>query len=124
MDCVCSGYYRLTISPDHIFNGLVGIYLSSWYATIYYADSGTFSLCSSQLGKQLSLMFFNVVATIVTICVILLWALVAVRTFIEGWKGEIFYAPCLASIGDRIPESVDMTVEPQTTNTTNERQVG
>lgn len=69
-------------------------------------------------------MFFNVVATIVTICVILLWALVAVRTFIEGWKGEIFYAPCLASIGDRIPESVDMTVEPQTTNTTNERQVG
>ena len=68
-------------------------------------------------------MFFNVVATIVTVCVILLWVLVAVRTSIEGWKGEIFYAPCLASVGDRVPESVDLTVEPPTTNTTNLREV-
>ena len=88
-----------------------------------FSDSGTFSLCSSQLGKELSLTFFNVIATIVTVCVILLWVLVAVRTAIEGWKGEIFYAPCLASVGDKIPETIDMTVEPGSTNTTNQLEV-
>jgi hypothetical protein len=41
--------------------------------------------------------------------VILLWSLVAARTLIEGWKGEIFYAPCLASVGNRIPEPIDMS---------------
>ena len=85
----------------------------------YCSDSGTFSLCSSQLGNELSLKFFNVVATITTACVVLLWILVAVRTSIEGWKGEIFYAPCLASVGDRIPESIDMT-ERQATNSNSE----
>jgi len=73
------------------------------------SDQGTFALCSSQLGKALDLQFFNIVACIVTVCVILLWGLVAMRTLIEGWKGEIFYAPCLASVGDRIPEPIDMT---------------
>jgi len=76
------------------------------------SDEGTFALCSSQLGKTLGLQFFNVVACIVTVCVILLWTLVASRTAIEGWKGEIFYAPCLASVGDRIPEPIDMTAVP------------
>ena len=74
-----------------------------------HSDKGTFSLCSSQLGKELDLQFFNIVACIVTVFVILLWTLVATRTIIEGWKGEIFYAPCLASVGDRIPEPIDMT---------------
>lgn len=78
------------------------------------SDKGTFSLCSSQLGKTLFLDFFNIVACIVTVCVILLWTLVAARTVIEGWKGEIFYAPCLASVGDRILEPIDMTVAPVT----------
>lgn len=123
MDSVCSGYYRLTISPNHIFNGVVGFYLSARYATVYYSNSGTFSLCSSQLGKELSLTFFDVIATIVTVCVILLWVLVAVRTTIEGWKGEIFYAPCLGSVGDKISETNDMTVESGTTNTTNQLNV-
>ncbi len=31
---------------------------------------------------------------------------------VEGWKGKIFYAPCLASVGDKIPEPVEMTVTP------------
>ena len=99
---------------------MVGIYFSSWYHTISeYSDSGTYALCSAQLGKQLSLPFFNIVATIVTVCVILLWALVAVRTSIEACKGQIFYAPCLASVGNRIPEPIDMaTVTPGTSDTT------
>lgn len=79
---------------------------------IICSDQGTFSLCSSQLGKALDLQFFNIVACIVTICVILLWILVASRTLIEGWKGEIFYAPCLASVGNRIPEPINMTAAP------------
>ena len=31
---------------------------------------------------------------------------------VEGWKGKIFYAPCLASVGDKIPEPVELTVTP------------
>ena len=75
---------------------------------VYSDIKGTFSLCSSQLGKTLGFQFFNVVACVVTICVILLWSLVATRTFIEGWRGEIFYAPCLASVGDRISEPIEL----------------
>jgi hypothetical protein len=65
--------------------------------------SGTFALCSAQLGKELDMPFFSIMSTIVSVCVVLLWALVAAKTTIEGWKGEIFNAPCLANVGDKIP---------------------
>jgi tellurite resistance protein TehA-like permease len=65
---------------------------------------GTFALCSTQLGRELHQPFFSILATVVTVCVVLLWSLVAIRTTIEGWKGEIFYAPCLATL-DKPPET-------------------
>jgi hypothetical protein len=85
---------------------------------LVFIDEGTFSLLCAQLGKELGQPFFSVLATIVTVCVILLWSLVAARTTIEGWKGKIFYAPCLGSVGDKIPEPVDMTAaEPRADGT-------
>ena len=45
---------------------------------------------------------------------ILLWTLVAFRTVVEGWQGKIFYAPCLASVVDKVAEPavvVTATVE-------------
>jgi membrane protein implicated in regulation of membrane protease activity len=96
----------------------VGFHISPWYvprnlivggavspSTIHLLVliKGTFALCSAQLGKELVLPFFNVIATIVTVCVLLLWVLVAVLTVIEVCKGRMFYAPCLTP-ADRIPE--------------------
>jgi hypothetical protein len=60
------------------------------------------------LGKQLNMTFFKVVGVVVSVCVIVLWFVVAVKTVIEGIGGKLFYAPCLAAIGvDRIPEAVE-----------------
>ena len=53
-------------------------------------------MCSIRLGEQLSFAFFNIVAAIVAICVILLWILVVVKTVIEAWKGDIFYGSYVA----------------------------
>jgi len=75
--------------------------------------SGTFSLLSGALGKELDQPFFNVLATMITVVVILLWTLVAARTTIEGWEGKIFYAPCLASVGDPPPEPAEMIPVPR-----------
>ena len=75
---------------------MVGIYFPPWYGLPNESDLGTFSLLCEQLGKELHQPFFSVLATIVTVCVILLWTLVAARTTIEGWRGKIFYAPCLS----------------------------
>jgi ABC-type proline/glycine betaine transport system permease subunit len=61
-------------------------------------------LCSGQLGKELVLPFFNIIATIVSVCVLLLWVMVASLTAVESWKGRMFYAPCL-SVADRILEN-------------------
>ena len=54
---------------------------------------GCFALCSAQVGRALSQQFFKVLATVVTVCVILLWSMVAVKTAIEAWKGSLFDAP-------------------------------
>lgn len=35
---------------------------------------------------------------ILSAAVLLLWALVAYRTAIEAWRGDLFYAPCLRSL--------------------------
>jgi len=66
---------------------------------------GTFALCCIQLGKELDNSFFSILATVVTVCVLLLWIMVAVLTVYDGLKGEIFYAPCLAKLSDNLPPS-------------------
>jgi tellurite resistance protein TehA-like permease len=58
---------------------------------------GCFASCSAQIGRALSQQFFKVLATVVTVGVIILWAMVAIRTAIEGWKGSIFNAPYVPS---------------------------
>jgi len=83
---------------------------------------GTFALCSAQLGKELNQPFFKIWATIITVCVIVLWFVVATKTAIEAWKGELFYAPCLAEVGvvrppppavpEDVPEDVPLDVVP------------
>jgi hypothetical protein len=111
---ICRRHDRLTVPENQILNGMVGIYFPPWYCITNQSDVGVFSLLSAQLGKELHQPFFTIVATIVTVCVILLWILVAAMTMIEGWRGKIFYAPCLGSAGDKIPEPVElMAAEPR-----------
>jgi hypothetical protein len=86
---------------------MVGVYISSRY--LFFLQKlmeGTFALCSAGLGKQLDMAFFKITGCIVTCAVTILWFVVAFRTVVEGVKGKIFYAPCLASAGGRIPEEM------------------
>jgi len=107
-----SNVYRVEIPENSVLNGLVGIHVPTWYISILtLLTAGTYSLLCAALGKALQQTFFDVLATIITICVIFLWGLVATRTAIEGWKGEIFYAPCLASVGDPPPPPMEMNAE-------------
>jgi len=78
----------------------------AWWGFVF--PLGTFALCSGLLGKELELPFFKILGTIVTVCVVLLWFLVAFKTTIEAWKGELFYAPCLGPIVPLPPVSADV----------------
>ena len=43
-------------------------------------------------------MFFKVVGTIMTFCVISMWAFVSVPTIKGFWTGSLFQAPCLVKL--------------------------
>lgn len=63
-------------------------------------------MCSIRLGKELALSFFSIVGAAGTICVILLWILVTVKTVIAGWRGDIFYG---LNVKDKLPEFTGQT---------------
>lgn len=57
---------------------------------------GVFAVATNQFGKELPSTFFNVLGTIFSLIVVLLWIVVAVGTVRASWTGEIFNAPCIA----------------------------
>jgi hypothetical protein len=96
----CISQWRGGDSPFHLVLSHRGL----------LTDLGTFALCCIQLGKELDNSFFSILATVVTVCVLLLWIMVAVLTVYDGLKGEIFYAPCLAKLSDNLPEQPPVAV--------------
>ena len=56
---------------------------------------GVFTSCTAVLGEELMSMALKVLATVFSLAVVLLWALVAVRTTCLAVSGEIFSAPGL-----------------------------
>lgn len=58
---------------------------------------GVYSVSTTTLAKDLPSAFFRVVGTIFSVTVVLLWLAVSSMTVRRAVKGEIFYAPCVAS---------------------------
>lgn len=57
---------------------------------------GVFTVSTTTLAIELPSKFFKVLGTILSILVILLWFLVAFRTIMASFRGDIFFAPCAA----------------------------
>ncbi|CEJ57504.1 Putative C4-dicarboxylate transporter/malic acid transport protein [Penicillium brasilianum] len=59
---------------------------------------GVYAANTMELGVELDLMFFKIFGTILSTAVLLLWALVASRTAVGAWRGNLFFAPCLQNL--------------------------
>ncbi|KAJ6014219.1 hypothetical protein N7540_008810 [Penicillium herquei] len=59
---------------------------------------GVYAANTMELGKVLDLMSFKIFGTVLSGVVFLLWALVASRTALGAWRGDLFYAPCLQNL--------------------------
>ncbi|KAL2220761.1 putative C4-dicarboxylate transporter/malic acid transport protein [Thermoascus aurantiacus ATCC 26904] len=67
------------------------------------------SLQHRLLGRELPSRFFEVLGTILSLFVVILWIVVFVGTAKGAISGKLFYAPCLAHLSDRHSEQKDAT---------------
>ena len=56
---------------------------------------GVYAVSTTTLAKDLPSSFFKVLGTIFSLCVVLLWLVVAIKTSIQAAKSDIFFAPCV-----------------------------
>ena len=59
---------------------------------------GVYSVSTMLIGEELPSLFFRVLGTIFGTAVILLWIMLAIRTVMGAWNGQLFHAPCLANL--------------------------
>jgi tellurite resistance protein TehA-like permease len=76
-------------------NGGIPMNMGWWGFTF---PLGVYSSSTILLGRELPSLFFRVLGTIFGAAVILLWVVIAVRTAIGAYSGELFRAPCLANL--------------------------
>ena len=57
---------------------------------------GVYTVSTAMLAKDIPSLFFEVLATILSISVVLLWLLVVIKTFQRAATGKLFLAPCVA----------------------------
>ena len=74
-------------------------YTMGWWAFTF--PLGVFSASTLQLGQEMPSRFFDVLGTIFSVSVILLWIVVAAGTAKGVWSGKLFYAPCLAQLPEK-----------------------
>lgn len=67
-----------------------------WWGFVF--PLGVFTSCTGMLATELSSTFFKVITMIFSASVFCLWILVAVKTSIMVWHGNMFYAPCLRDL--------------------------
>ncbi|KAK3669146.1 Plasma membrane sulfite pump involved in sulfite metabolism [Recurvomyces mirabilis] len=66
---------------------------------------GVYTVCTTQLAKELPSAFFRVVGTAFSVAVTLLWIVVTCGTLKSAYSGEILVAPCLKDLTDQDMES-------------------
>ncbi|KAF2764366.1 hypothetical protein EJ03DRAFT_282180 [Teratosphaeria nubilosa] len=67
-----------------------------WWSFVF--PLGAFSLTTRLIGEELPNSFFRVLGTVFGTAAILLWIVIAVRTAMGAWSGELFNAPYLANL--------------------------
>ncbi|KIH93028.1 C4-dicarboxylate transporter/malic acid transport protein [Sporothrix brasiliensis 5110] len=67
-----------------------------WWGFVF--PLGVFTSCTGVLAVELSSTFFKVITMIFSALVFCLWILVAVKTTIMVYRGNMFYAPCLRDL--------------------------
>ncbi|UPK90739.1 hypothetical protein LCI18_001674 [Fusarium solani-melongenae] len=73
----------------------------SWWGLTF--PLGVYATCTCQLGKELPSTFFDVVGTIFSLIVLIMWLLVSAFTYRGIYRGDIFVAPCLKDLGQSSP---------------------
>jgi len=86
----------------HRMRGTVGFNLGWWGFTF---PLGSLNLLTYSLASAFDSMFFKVVGTIMTFCVVLLWACVAIPTIKGFYTGSLFPAPCLVKLPDLLDQA-------------------
>ncbi|KAJ6084556.1 hypothetical protein N7486_011356 [Penicillium sp. IBT 16267x] len=59
---------------------------------------GVYAASTTQIATELPSKFFAVLGTILSLCVVLLWIVVSIRTLRGVISGKLFVAPCLADL--------------------------
>ncbi|CAG8947412.1 unnamed protein product [Penicillium salamii] len=59
---------------------------------------GGFATATCQIGKELPSEFFNILGTILSLSVVILWIVVSIGTLKGAVSGKLFFAPCLADL--------------------------
>ncbi|KAH7353643.1 voltage-dependent anion channel [Plectosphaerella cucumerina] len=62
---------------------------------------GVLATCTGMLARDLDSAFFRALTMVFSLCVFLLWLVVAVHTLRQALTGEIFHAPCLKDIREK-----------------------
>ncbi len=57
---------------------------------------GVYAVLTLKLGSSLQSPFFNGAGCLLVVALALLWLVVASRTLLGAWRGELFVSPCLA----------------------------
>ena len=64
-----------------------------WWALTF--PLGVFTAATYALASALGSQIFFGIAMTLTVLLAALWSIVAVRTFVGGYRGELFHAPCI-----------------------------
>ncbi|KAL4878306.1 voltage-dependent anion channel [Aspergillus karnatakaensis] len=67
-----------------------------WWGCIY--PLGGYASCTCQLGDELPSTFYDILGTILSLCVVILWLVVSIGTLKGVISGTMFQAPCLADL--------------------------
>ncbi len=58
---------------------------------------GVYAVATLTLGRQAHLALLDGTGAALVGLLVLMWCVVAVRTVIGAWRGDLFFAPCLLS---------------------------
>ncbi|PWN94606.1 C4-dicarboxylate transporter/malic acid transport protein, partial [Tilletiopsis washingtonensis] len=75
-----------------------------WWGLVF--PLGVFALSTNKLSAELDSGALRVLATILTVAVLLLWLLCLSLTSYKAATGELFHSPCLAAVGGEPPSSI------------------
>lgn len=97
------GLVWLTFALASIYKSRPFPFSMGWWGFTF--PLGVFSVSTLEFGIAIPSMFFKVIGTMFSTCVILLWIVVALGTVKGAISGELFYAPCLANLKRQQQES-------------------